>query len=75
MLDGSLEGRSSIVCPPLLDGTNYGYLKARLRAFIKSLDELAWKVFLTGWYPPTKEDESSKEMLKSELEWTTKEDI
>ena len=27
--------------PPFLDGTNYGYGKARMHAFIKSIDEKA----------------------------------
>ena len=31
---------------PLLDETNYSYWKARMRAFIKSMDEKAWKFFL-----------------------------
>ena len=60
------EGRS-VVCPPLLDGTKYGYWKARMHAFIKSMDELAWKVVLTNWTPPTKKDESGKDVPKSEL--------
>ena len=59
--------------PPLLDGTNYGYWKARMHTFIKSMGELAWKTVLTGWSPSTKENESSKEVPKSELEWTIEE--
>ena len=34
--------------PPLLNGTNYGYWKARLHAFIKSIDEKAWRSILEG---------------------------
>ena len=30
-------------CPHFLDGTNYGYWKARMNAFIKSIDEKAWR--------------------------------
>ncbi|KAA0050403.1 gag-proteinase polyprotein [Cucumis melo var. makuwa] len=30
--------------PPLLDGTNYGYWKARMMAFLKSLDLNCWRV-------------------------------
>ena len=32
--------------PPLLDETNYGYWKVRIRAFIKSTDEKAWRLVL-----------------------------
>ena len=32
--------------PPLLDGRNYGFWKARMRAFIKSIDEKAWRSVL-----------------------------
>ena len=67
------EGRS-VVCPPLLDGTNYGYWKACMLTFIMSMDELAWKAVLTGWTPPVEKDESSKEVHKSELNKTVEED-
>ena len=62
-----------VVHPPLLDGTNYGYWKARMHTFIKSMDELAWKAVLTSWSPSTMENEFSKEVPKSELEWTIEE--
>jgi len=32
------------------DGTNYGYLKARMRFFLKSID--CWSIFVTGWTKP-----------------------
>ena len=38
------------------------------------MDELAWKVVLTGWSLYTKENELGKEVPKNELEWTTEED-
>ena len=53
---------------PLLDGTNYWYWKACMCAFVKSMDELAWKVVLTGWTPPTKKYESRNDVPKIELE-------
>ena len=46
-----------------------------MHAFIKSMDELAWKAVLTGWSPPTKEDESGQEVPKRELEWTIEENM
>jgi hypothetical protein len=33
-----------------LDGTNYGYWKARMRFFLKSID--CWKIVETGWTKP-----------------------
>jgi hypothetical protein len=32
------------------DGTNYGYWKARMRFFLKSID--VWKIVETGWIKP-----------------------
>ena len=69
-----LKEGGSIVHPPLLDRTNYGYQKGCMRAFIKSMDELAWKALMTDWSHPMKEDESGNEFPKSELEWKTEED-
>ena len=55
-----------VVHPPLLDMNNYGYWKACMHAFIKSMDKLAWKAVLTGW-TPTKKDESRNEVPKRNL--------
>ena len=62
-----LKEGSSTGCPPLLDGTNYGYWKARMCAFNKSIDEKAWKKVLTGWTSPTVTDEEGNVTVKSEL--------
>src|ERR1700726_73537 len=43
-------GKSKIL---LLDGTNYQFWKARIRIFIKSIDERAWLSVLNGWTEPT----------------------
>jgi hypothetical protein len=32
---------------PAFDGTSYGYWKARMRFFLKSID--CWKTIETGW--------------------------
>jgi hypothetical protein len=32
---------------PAFDGTNYGYWKARMRLFLKSID--VWQIVETGW--------------------------
>ena len=60
--------------PPLLDGSNYAYWKARMRAFIKAIDEQAWKSVLTGWIHPTVTDAEGKTTRKAELKWTTLDD-
>ena len=51
-MDLSREG-SSTSRPPLLDGTNYSYWKAKMRAFLKSIDERVWQAVVKGWKPPT----------------------
>lgn len=38
--------------PPLLDGTNYSYWKARMRAFLKSIDKKVWHCVIYGWSEP-----------------------
>ena len=50
-MDSSREG-GSINRPPVLDGTNYGYSKARMRALMKSLDSKTWKAVIHGWEAP-----------------------
>jgi hypothetical protein len=37
-------------CVPAFDGTNYGYWKARMRFFLKSID--CWSIVETGWTKP-----------------------
>ena len=69
MKEGGAVGR-----PPLLDGSNYSYWKARMKAFIKALDERAWRSVLSGWTPPTTTDTEGKTIPKPELEWTSEED-
>ena len=67
---------SSIVRPPLLHDSNYPYWKVRMKAFIKSLNEKAWKSILTGWSPPTDVDAQTGEiMVKSELNWSNNDDL
>ena len=34
--------------PPILDGSNYEYWKARMVAFLKSLDSRTWKAVIKG---------------------------
>ena len=72
-MDFLREG-GSVQRPPLLDGTNYSYWKARMKAFIKSVDEKAWKAILTGWDHPMTRNDKRESVLKPEVEWTANED-
>ncbi|GAA0155187.1 hypothetical protein LIER_12969 [Lithospermum erythrorhizon] len=71
-MDGIKEG-GSITRPPVLDGTNYPYWKARMTAFLKSVDTKTWKAILTGWTPPTQQNVAGAVVVKQEVEWTVAE--
>jgi hypothetical protein len=43
---------------PAFDGTNYGYWKARMHFFLKSID--CWSIVETGW---TKPEETTLELV------------
>ncbi|KAG9450312.1 hypothetical protein H6P81_010277 [Aristolochia fimbriata] len=76
MADLMKEGASN-TRPPLLDGTNYSYWKARMHAYIRALDERAGKSIEKGWKLPTKvvgEGAARKEILKDDSEWTDEDD-
>lgn len=62
--------------PPILDGTNYEYWKARMVAFLKSLDSRTWKAVIKGWEHPKMLDTEGKPTneLKPEEDWTKEED-
>ena len=62
--------------PPILDGTNYEYWKARMVAFLKSLDSRTWKAVIKGWEHPKMLDTEGKptDELKPEEDWTKEED-
>ncbi|TYK27252.1 gag-pol polyprotein [Cucumis melo var. makuwa] len=53
-----------MIRPPMLYGADYGYWKARMIAFLKSMDRKCWKAVLTGWEPPFIKDATSKMALK-----------
>lgn len=55
--------------PPLFNGTNYNYWKARMRIFIQT-DYRLWKVILEGPQLPTKTVDG-KTIPKKEEEWST----
>ncbi|KAK2436489.1 hypothetical protein QL285_021481 [Trifolium repens] len=69
------KNRGSINRPPIhLDGSNYDYWKARMIAFIKSMDQRAWRAIVTGWNHPmvTAEDDSTS--LKGVADWSAEEE-
>ena len=70
----SLKKVGAIGRPPLLDGSNYTYYKAWMKAFINALDEKAWRAVLSGWSHPTVIDTEGKTTPKPKLEWTSEED-
>ncbi|KAK2436528.1 gag-protease polyprotein [Trifolium repens] len=69
--DGTLVSK-----PPFLYGTIYDYWKARMTAFLKSIDSRTWKVVLRGWEHPKVKDANGvdTEELKPEEDWTPAED-
>ncbi|KAI3461556.1 hypothetical protein Pfo_018219 [Paulownia fortunei] len=72
-MDHLREGGST-TRPPLLGGTNYSHWKAKMRAFIKSMDEQAWRTVVIGWEHPAMINEQKEEVLKTEDQWNTEEE-
>ena len=70
----SLKERGAVERLPLLNHSNYVYWKARMKAFIKTLNEKAWRAVLSGWYHPTVTDTEGNTTPKPELKWTIGED-
>ncbi|CAM8944927.1 unnamed protein product [Rhodiola kirilowii] len=67
------EGQST-TRPPLLEGSNYASWKPKMKSFLKSLDERAWKAVLTGWTEPTMENLTGEVVPKPEALWTEADD-
>lgn len=66
---------SFVSCAPLLDESNYGYWKARMIAFIKSVDNKTQKLFINGSSPPTKLLQDGVTSVKKAIkEWDTTKD-
>ena len=74
-MDNSREG-GSINRPPILYGSNYGYWKPRMSAFLKSINNKTWKSVLKGWSPPPiKNAEGITTGVKDEVNWPEAEDL
>lgn len=61
--------------PPLHQGTNYAYWKARAKIFIQTLDEFAWDAIEASCVEPTKKKEDAitrivKDVVKPRVEWS-----
>ncbi|CAM8975427.1 unnamed protein product [Rhodiola kirilowii] len=70
----SIKEGQSTTRPVLLEGPNYGYWKARMKAFIKNVDEKAWRSVLTGWKPPLLATDEGRIVPKPETEWSEQEE-
>ncbi|CAM8895754.1 unnamed protein product [Rhodiola kirilowii] len=66
----SLKEGQSTNRPPLLEGPNYGYWKFKMKAFLKSQDEKAWRVVLVGWTQPVMANPEGVMVPKPKVLWT-----
>src|ERR1044072_8497901 len=73
---GSTMVGGSVNRPPILDGTNYDYWKARMVVYLKSTDSKTWKAIVKGWKHPVivSQEATSTSDLKPEEKCTKKED-
>ena len=67
-----MKNSVSFAKPPLLDDKNYSYWKVRVKAYIKVIDESAWRSILIGWTPSIV---TTNNAMTSKLEetWSKKE--
>ncbi|GAA0161968.1 hypothetical protein LIER_18163 [Lithospermum erythrorhizon] len=73
-MEASQDG-GSISHPPLLDGSNYPYWKAKMTAFLKSVDSKTWKYILRGWnYPTQAATKGERQVIKLEVDSTPTKD-
>ena len=54
--------------PPLFNGSNYSYWKARMKIFIQALDYDLWSIIVNGPHTPTTR-QNGMEIPKPEMEW------
>ena len=58
----------------MLDSSNYDWWKVRIVAFLKSMDNKAWKTFLKGWKHPVNTDKDENVSLKPEEDLNDEDD-
>lgn len=73
-MDNTKDG-GSINMPPILDGKNYEYWKAKMVAFLKFIDIKTWKVVVKGWKHPVITFQDGSTRLKPEVDWSKDEDV
>ncbi|CAM8934538.1 unnamed protein product [Rhodiola kirilowii] len=66
----SLKEGQSTNRPPLLERPNYCCWKSKMKAFLKSLNEKAWRAVFVGWTPPLVANTEGIMVLKPETQWT-----
>ncbi|CAM8940621.1 unnamed protein product [Rhodiola kirilowii] len=66
----SLKEGQSTNRPPLLEGPIYSYWKSKIKAFLKSLDEKAWRDVLVGWTQPLMVNAEGIMVIKPQALWT-----
>ena len=66
-----IKNSLSFAWPLLLDDKNYSYWKVRVKAYIKAIDESAWRSILIGWTSPIITTDSAT-TAKSEKIWSKK---
>ncbi|GAA0150800.1 hypothetical protein LIER_43117 [Lithospermum erythrorhizon] len=71
-MEGINEG-GSITRRPLLGETNYPYWKAKMTAFLRSVNMKTWKAVLNGFTSPTQNNAEGVAVVKREVEWTATE--
>ncbi|CAM8965341.1 unnamed protein product [Rhodiola kirilowii] len=71
----SLKKGQSTNRPPLLEGPNYAYWKSKMKAFLKSLDERAWRAVMIGWTEPMMANPEGAVMPKPEALWSEADDV
>ncbi|CAM8999223.1 unnamed protein product [Rhodiola kirilowii] len=71
----SLKEGQSTNRSPLLEGPNYAYWKFKMKAFLKSLDEKAWRAVLVGWTEPMMANPEGVVMPKPEALWSEADDV
>ncbi|CAM8962701.1 unnamed protein product [Rhodiola kirilowii] len=65
----TLKEGQSITRPPQLEGSNYACWKPKMKSFLKSLDEKAWKAVMVGWTQPMMENLTGEVVPKPEALW------
>ena len=74
----AIKEGGSVTRPRVLDGTNYDYWKARMSAFLKSIDNKTWRAIVKGWTPPvnktTEGSSTTTPDYKKEEDWTKQEE-